>query len=359
MNENNLVILRVNGREWGGWTALSISAGVERIARDFNVTITRQWPGADDKAELQPRVKYGDAVEVSIENDLVLTGYVDATPVRYDASGISVGIVGRSKTADLIDCSAAPTQFTGRTLVQIATQLAAPFGVGVIDAGVESGAMLGLQADHGETVMDVLNKMIGLKQVLAYDNEKGQLVVGPTGAEHTVTALVLGQNILSCDTERSIRDRFSQYDVAGQRAGNNDDFGAATTSAIRAQTVDAGVKRYRPLIIKQTGNATGQTCKDRSEFEMYRRAARTDEVTYTVQGWRQGDGSLWKSNQTVVVYDPVLGFNNREMLIAEVTYKQDDTGTTTEIRVGPSEAYLPKAKAIKSSRRKKTDDEDF
>ncbi|WP_373275981.1 phage baseplate assembly protein, partial [Serratia marcescens] len=30
---NNTVTLRVNGREWGGWTTVKIAAGIERLAR--------------------------------------------------------------------------------------------------------------------------------------------------------------------------------------------------------------------------------------------------------------------------------------------------------------------------------------
>lgn len=41
MNDN--VTLRVNGREWNGWTSVRIGAGVERLARDFSVEITRQY----------------------------------------------------------------------------------------------------------------------------------------------------------------------------------------------------------------------------------------------------------------------------------------------------------------------------
>ncbi|AIF60208.1 bacteriophage Mu P family protein [Escherichia coli B7A] len=43
MNDN--VTLRVNGREWNGWTSVRIGAGIERLTRDFSVEITRQWPG--------------------------------------------------------------------------------------------------------------------------------------------------------------------------------------------------------------------------------------------------------------------------------------------------------------------------
>ena len=355
---NNTVILRVNGQEWGGWTSVRIAAGIERIARDFTVEITRSWPGDNDQAARSNRIKNGDLVEVLIGTDKVMTGYIEATPVRYDARSISVGISGRSKTADLIDCAATPSQYAGRTLSQVAAELAKPFNIRVVDAGGASGALQGIQADHGETVMDVLNKMLGLQQALAYDNAQGDLVIGGIGSQQAHPALVLGENILSCDTEKSIRDRFSDYQVSGQRKGNDDDFGEATTTAIRAKTIDGGLKRYRPMLIRQTGNATTATCSERAEFEMRQRAARTDEATYTVQGWRQGDGSLWRPNQQVIVFDPILGFSNRQLIIAEVTYQQDENGTVTEIRVGPADAYLPEPEKP-GKRTKKKEEVDF
>lgn len=60
------VILRVNGREWGGWTRVKISAGIERLSRDFNVEITRKWLGESGSVPLQPRIKKGELVEVLI-----------------------------------------------------------------------------------------------------------------------------------------------------------------------------------------------------------------------------------------------------------------------------------------------------
>lgn len=113
MNDN--VTLRVNGREWNGWTSVRIGAGIERLARDFSVEITRQWPGDEGITTLQPRIKNGSKVEVLIGDELVITGWVEATPVRYDSRSVSTGIAGRSLTADLIDCAAEPTQFNGRS----------------------------------------------------------------------------------------------------------------------------------------------------------------------------------------------------------------------------------------------------
>ncbi|MCP1064677.1 hypothetical protein M5G07_00405 [Serratia symbiotica] len=73
-----------------------------------------------------------ELVEVLISQDKVLISWIEATPIRYDAKSINVGISGRSKTADLIDCAAHTTLFTGKTLHQIASELAKPFGIKVI-----------------------------------------------------------------------------------------------------------------------------------------------------------------------------------------------------------------------------------
>ncbi|WFY69211.1 hypothetical protein NFK39_17715 [Escherichia coli] len=207
MNDN--VTLRVNGREWNGWTSVRIGAGIERLARDFSVEITRQWPGDEGITTLQPRIKNGSKVEVLIGDELVITGWVEATPVRYDARSVSTGIAGRSLTADLIDCAAEPTQFNGRSLVQIAQALAAPFGIEVVNSDAPSGVIPDVQPDHGETVIEVINKILGQQQALAYDDPHGRLVIGGIGSTRAHTALVLGENILSCDTEKSIRERFS------------------------------------------------------------------------------------------------------------------------------------------------------
>lgn len=334
---NNTVFLRVNGREWGGWTSSRISAGIDRVARDFNVSITRQWPGSEGA----PQIKNGDLVEVMIGDDLVITGWVEALPLRYDAAAITMGIVGRSKTADLIDCSASPAQHNGKSIFRIASALAKPFGIDVIDEGAPAAAVIDAQPEHGETVVDCLNRLLGQVQALAYDDAQGRLVLGKPGSEKAATALVLGENILSCDTERSVRERFSSYQVTGQRPGTDDDFGEATIAAIRQSTTDSGVTRYRPHTMQQSGTATTDSCKARCEFEARQRAAKTRETTYTVQGWRQGNGELWRPNLSVIVYDPLNGFDNELLVIAEVTYSQDNNGTTTEIRVGPADAYLP------------------
>ena len=196
-------------------------------------------------------------MEVLIGDELVITGWVEATPVRYDARSVSTGIAGRSLTADLIDCAAEPTQFNGRSLVQIAQALAAPFGIEVVNSGAPSGVIPDVQPDHGETVIEVINKILGQQQALVYDDPHGRLVIGGIGSTRAHTALVLGKTSFPAIRRRVSGSGFC-LPVAGQRAGNDDDFGEATTTALRARTEDAFIARYRPMYIRQTGQATGR-----------------------------------------------------------------------------------------------------
>lgn len=339
----NNVLLKVNGKYFGGWTEISISAGIERLARDFNVTITRQWPSSGENLETKIAVKNGDLVEVFIDDDVVLTGYIESLPIRYDAGSLSMGIVGRSKTADCVDCSAVPKQYSNSSTLQVIQDLVEPFKLNVFNQSTDAGS-LSIQADQGDTVFDVISKIMGMNQIIVFDDEQGQLVIGDIGSDEAKTALVLGANILSGDAEKSIKDRYSDYFVSGQSIGDDKNFGKATLSSVSSSSKDEEIIRYRPLIIKQSGDSNNGTCQERCEMEKTLRASKTREATYTIQGWRQGDGSLWKPNQIVVVDDPLLGFDSEKLVIAEVKYSLSSRGTLCELKVGPVEAYLPEKK---------------
>jgi prophage tail gpP-like protein len=71
------------------------------------------------------------------------------------------------------------------------------------------------------------------------------------------------------------------------------------------------------------------------------RAGRAATATIPVQGWRQGDGSLWPVNALVDVHSPRLGLGG-QMLITQATYSIDDSGgTTTSLSLKPPRAFLP------------------
>lgn len=394
----NEVRLVVNGQEFGGWKSVKINPGIECQARKFELSVTDKWPG---QTTIPRRIRPFDACQVYIGQDLVLTGWVDATPIRYDGRSVSVGVKGRSKTADLVDCcpiergqstgvarqntawgdvkgpdgktvpasvvrppSRSANQWRGMKLETIAAALAAPYGVRVL-AEVDTGRPIpSHQVQVGETVFESIDRMMRLRHVLSTDNEKGDLVFIEVGSGGRATTLLeVGKNIQGGDAPLDYSNVYSTYIVKGQRSGSDAAWGEDvseeegvdeedTTDTSQAVTQDSRSKRKRVLVMKQSGQADEGTCQDRAEYERAHRAAKALETVYTVGGWRQDDGTLWLPNLIVPVRDPIVGFS-ADFVIAEVTWMLDEHGQRTDIRVGPPDGYRTKAAKQKKAKSRK------
>lgn len=346
------VRLVINGQSHEGWLDVRVTAGIERQARDFTLSVTDRWPGSN----VARRVRPGDLCELYFGNDKVLTGYVDATPISYDASSVSVSVSGRSKTADLVDCSAQHSsgQWRNVAVLRIAEELAAPFGIKVL-AEVDAGRIAEHQLDPGESVFESIDRLLTQKALLATDNGDGNQVLTRGGQLKASTALVLGENILSCSATLDFKERYSEYICKGQRAGNDQDFGAAA-SQMQAGVSDSGVTRHRVIELRTEGQGDIAACRDRVRWEAAYRAGKSYEATYVVHGWRQADGALWQPNMLVHVRDGLIGFD-LELLISEVEYSQGDSGTQCTLTVAPAAAFallaeVPKPKGKKGKSKK-------
>lgn len=346
---DNSVRLVVNGAEYAGWKSVRIEAGIERVARSFELAITGVWP---DMPAAAAQLKPFDACQVFIGADLVVTGHVDAAPVDYDAERWDMGVAGRSKTADLVDCSAInqPGQWRGLKLEAIAAALAAPYR-GVVRSEIDTGTVI---ADHqvqvGERVFESLDRMMRLRQVLATDDAQGQLVLITPGSGGTAsTALTAPGNVKGGSARRDYSDVFSDYICKGQRAGDDEQFGEAVSEET-ASSAQAGVPRKRVLVLKQSGQADAGTCQDRVDYERSHRLGKALESIHTVQGWRQDDGSLWRPNLIVRLRDSFLGVD-ADRLIVELAYVLDERGMRCEMRLGPLDGYLTKAAKVAKAKK--------
>lgn len=402
----NDVRLVVNGQEFGGWKSVKINPGIEFQARKFELSVTDKWPG---QTNIPRRIRPFDACQVYIGQDLVLTGWVDATPIRYDGRSVSVGVKGRSKTCDLVDCcpiergqatgvgnkktawgdvkgpdgktvpatvvrapSRSANQWRGMKLETIAAALAAPYGVRVL-AEVDTGRPIpSHQVQVGETVFESIDRMMRIRHVLSTDNEKGDLVFIDVGSGGRATTMIeLGKNARGADAPLDYSGVYSTYIVKGQRSGSDTAYAqdvceeegiddeeedSADTSPSTSTSVsvaqDSRSKRRRVLVMKQCGQADEGTCQDRAEYERAHRAAKALETVYTVGGWRQDSGVLWLPNLIVRVRDPLVGFD-ADFVTAEVTWILDEHGQRTDIRVGPPDGYRTKAAKQKKAKSRK------
>ncbi|GAB2182681.1 contractile injection system protein, VgrG/Pvc8 family [Denitratisoma sp. agr-D3] len=329
--------LLVGGVYYGGWTDISVTRSIEQVAGTFTLEVTERWPGSITRRPIRD----GDACQVLLADQAVITGYVDDVEPLFDASSHTLRIQGRDKTGDLVDCSAIHKsgQWHNVKLDVIARDLLKPFGIGLkVDVDVGS-AFPSWNIEEGESVFENLSRAARLRGVLLISDTEGNLVVTRASTNRIEdAALIEGENIEAGEGRFSWRDRFSQYIIKGQAKATDDFFGEAA-SQVLATAKDDVVDRYRPLVILPEDHGSGGTMRDRAEWERNVRRGRSNRATVTVPGWARPNGLLWTPNTLVPVKSESLAVD-ADMLIAGCTWKRGgERGTVTQLAIASPSAF--------------------
>ncbi|TXH38779.1 MAG: hypothetical protein E6Q98_02975 [Rhodospirillaceae bacterium] len=347
-----MLSLMVGGQLYEGWTEVAVTRSVENAVSTFDLGLSERWARLtsdgsalvllDQSGAVPWRIQPCMPCEILMDGETVITGYVDSYNPTYSASDHSVRVTGRSRTADIADCSAIVPggQFTGYDLGQIARTLCATVGVGV-DIETDLGAPFpDVQVQQGETIFELIERLSRLRAVLVRDAPSGNLVLARAGKGRAAGSLRQGVNILSASATLSAAERYSDYIVKGQQAATDAIPGTQATEPI-GKARDPGITRYRPKLVIAEGQTDIATAVDRATWEKLTRAANGVRATITVQDWRDpNSGRLWAPNEMAYVDSSWLAVQ-RDLLIAGVTYRLSEGGTTCELSLAPPEAYTP------------------
>lgn len=331
------VSIIVANRQLSGWTEVRITRGVEQCPSSFDIAFTELFPG-DATAFV---VQAGDACQVKIGNDLVITGYVDRCIGGIGPSSHPLRITGRSKCADLVDCSAEwpNSQISGASALSIATKIAKPYGITV--SGLDGKTPPQFNFMLGETAFEIIERVTRNAGLLAYDEPDGNLVLAHVGSERAASGFTEGQNIEEATFTSSMDQRFSEYDVFLQSMDVLGDVGGGGNLVARIK--DPNVKRNRKrFIIAEAGGGGLDISKARGNWDCARRAGRSTAVTLTADSWRDQAGALWRPNTLAPLSIPTLKLRDVVWAIGEVTYKRDGSnGNSVEATLMPPNAFLP------------------
>lgn len=332
MNDRAVVLL-VDGQEYAGWKRATVSRSIDAVCGSFNISLTRLWKDG----RLTPAIRAGMECSLYCNDHLVLTGYVDDALPSYDARQHSIQVRGRSKARDMVDCGEKPRQWQNRSLLQIARDLAKGRGV-TVRADKDVGAVFTSQAiEPGQTAFEFLEGLARQRGVRFISEPDGTLVIAGTGNELAPTALELGRNIKTASGGFSMRDRFHEYIVYGQRPG--DDWNHGEASALRqGSATDDAVNSNRSHVILSETTADSADCKRRATWKRNTAFGRGQALTYTVYGWEHANG-LWEPNTLVRVIDSFMGFDDEQFLISSLQYVLDKEGQRTELQLMPPEAF--------------------
>ncbi len=332
---DGLVELKVNGGIFSGWESVEIKCGIEQISGMFQLSVTERWPGRDTPTPILP----GSPAEIRLDGQTVITGYVDDVATSYDENSHTVTISGRDKTGDLVDCCAIHKsgQWKWRRLDQIAHDICAPFHIKVINQTDVGDPFKSVNIQVGERAFELLDRMARMRAVLLMSDGVGNLIITRAGQKSITTELIEGVNIKRASGKFDWKERFDSYIAIGQHRNVDDETAAAASAPISSTYYDMVIDRNRPLIVMAEDQGYIASLKQRAEWEKNVRVGRANRATITVQGWKHAEG-LWLPNSLVRLRSPML-YADLDLLIAQVTYKLSNNGTTTELELCRPEAF--------------------
>lgn len=334
------VYLSVGDRRLYGWQEVSILHSMDALAAMFDISYSDKHENFAD-VDLQ----LGKQVTLQLGSTSVVRARIEDINIDYDDSKHSISAAGRSAAADLVDCALDVNgkqnkQFRKQKLDVIARELCQPFGIDVVlDPGVDVGEPLTQTIEEGQTIFAFLDQLARYRALRFVSDLEGRLHLSKPGQARSTTALELGRNIKRCSARFSVREVYSSYTILAQIT----DIGATHSPSVIARqlgrsldTVYAG--RHRPYVATSDKAATTNECQTRAQFEQRTRRGRGQSVSYTLQGWRDDQGQLWKINTLVHVRDPWLGIDG-ERLISDVRYLESEGGRECELTLKPLSAF--------------------
>lgn len=333
---DDAVKLTIGGLMFGGWTEVEIASGIDSVAASFRLGITERWPGHPDRWVIDA----GAPAVVSIGGEPLITGYVDRIASDLAKGQHSISAEGRSKTGDLVDCSAvaSPGSWSNRSLEAIAGELAAPFGITVTAEADTAPVFAKFALQQGETVWEAIERMLRQRGLLGYTDTAGNVrIFTPKPGSASVT-LTEGVDVKTVSGHHDVSDRFSVYIAKGQAAGN-DQASGATVAGPKAQASDTAVTRYRPLIVMAEDQASPASLTKRANWEAITRAARAQQVTVEYAGWRRPDGALWQPAQLVRLIAPSSWIDATLMIVSVTFHLFKQRGRVVELKLARPEAY--------------------
>ena len=362
--------LRIDGVLYDQWISAEVSRDLKDFSGSFSFTFRDRYRSAKALQYASRGAPYklrpGPAVEILINGQVVLKGWIDKASPDIGDREASVTISGRDKAGDLIDSAAmtdGPAEFKNVKLEDAARRIATPYGLTVrseIDTG---NPFERYSLALAETAFSAIEKGARSRHALILSDGVGGIVITRTGKTRAPADLKLPGNVLRSSATFSHENRHSETIVRGQgeKAGKKrgsanlnvtaeplapDDRvagdGSATDrerkgTAATGRAKDSEITRHRPVVHLARSKADNLSASDEADWRMRTARAESEEVTHTVRGFDVG-GKLWQVNQMAAVSDAYLDIE-RDMLISKVAYREDDAGRLTELSIISPEAF--------------------
>lgn len=324
--------IAVGGATYSAFEEIEVTAAFNQAARTFRFTVAAELGASATNAIF----KTGAQVSISANDDLMLIGFVDSREPEFDAGHAQISVAGRSNSGDLIDSSAdhQTGYFENKDPVEIGQELAQGFKGTTFETDQQLEKVDQYLLTPGESVFRAIEKLARQQGKTLTGTAEGNIRVTSASTQRHAGGIIEGQNLLGGRAQHNGANRHSKYKVRGQRPlGHGKD-----ALEIEAVIADAGVDRYRPVIVIEDDDTTQSRAKKRAKGRRDRAAGNALKATIRVQGFRDEAGKLWEPGWLVWTESPFLDIA-QDMLIENVQWTQGPRGSISILSLTDPRSY--------------------
>lgn len=340
--------LSVNGAEFEDFVSANVEIRLDALSNTFSFSMTAK------DAEPLPFTG-GEACQVVVDGETVLTGYIEVVNISGDGSTHTIDIQGRDKTGDLLDSS-----------IEAISDIRAPITLKSIIEKVLKHIELGISVvdnvspepfnkaedlaapEAGQNAFEFIEIFARKRHVLLTSDGDGNIVIAQSSGAK-VNAELRHQvhsdsnNVQAYSVSYDSTGRFNLYRSASQLNPIAALFsGTVSPASIVSQSggvTDAEIRTGRQHILIAEAPSSNAQNDDRATWEANIRKARGKLYSATVDGYKNQAGDLWSINTLVTVISDFADIN-AEMLVNTVSFSLDvDGGQSTTISMVERNAY--------------------
>lgn len=348
-----MITIRVNGKEYFGFTSAIATKDVEDFCGQFSFTAT----GYDFPINIQ------DECEIFVNGNKFLTGFIEKRNVSGSANDYTISVSGRDKLSLLVDntISKSYQYIGGQTLSDFCQKLISDSNLN-ISVIAEKNPIIPAEdfpsCEIDSTLFEVIDDVCKRLQVIATSSPDGDLMLISPSSDLYPTAIINNlsdenNNVLQYSYTEDFTNRFNTYKIYSQTNFSsiinplNEDLNSYDVVAI-AQDDEINNQRKINIIMKNSYNESQASDYAKYTSNIRRVKSKTYQPTLLLHQGTE-DGRVWEYNKLYNINDEFTGINT-QMLCKSITYKYDNSGETTDLVFIAKDAFQVQASKPKTDR---------
>lgn len=333
-----MMTVKINGQEYTRWKTVSVTRAVSEFCPYFSISSNDAQASTGTVIDIAPM----DDVQIYADSELIFTGFVETIDIEQEASATSVTYGGRSRTCDVLDCSAFVSGFriANAKPSRIVEKLCAQVSVDVV-VEADGDLIADFAMLPGDSIYECLLRACNPAGIQLITNERGQIVMkkGIQSQRPSYAISAATKSIISRTRSIDYASRYSEIRMISQLGGSGGIGEQDSAKFISRSAFDSDVIRSRLLIDSAEDQISSKLVERRARYERNRRVGASDSITYTSSSFSIDRIKLIAPFDCISVSDKFARATSLYAVDIVVFSESYDSGTLCTFTLVPPQAF--------------------